>query len=357
MSTRSAAGIPFASRSIADLAARHGGELRRGAGGVVRRLVPVTEAGAGDLAPLLAARYVEEAAKAVGRGAQLLVEESLASRDDVATLPAWVHPYATWTMAELLDAADSPAEEPVLGDDVSIAPGAIVLPRVRVGARVRIGPGAVVGATGFGYASGPNGKTRLVPHLGGVVLEDGVHIGPLCTITSGTLGPTILRKNVKLDAQVHVAHNVEIGEESILAAQCGLAGSVVIGRGCLLGGQVGVADHVRVGDGVRIAAKSGVIGDIPAGSTVAGYPAVDRHRWLRGLAELYRLVGRRNSIPPSGSFRPPVPSGEASLPPIPPPPRAPTVRPEAIIRRTSPMPGRGGGGADSPPGSGPRSGG
>ncbi len=344
MSARSAAGLPFASRSLADLAARHGGELRRGASGVVRRLVPVAEAGAGDLAPLLAARYVEEAAKAVSRGAQLLVEESLAARDDVAALAAWVHPYATWTMAELLDAADAPADDPVLGDDVSIAPGAIVLPRVRIGAHVRIGPGAVIGAPGFGFATGPNGKTRLVPHLGGVVLEDGVHVGPLCTIASGTLGPTILRRNVKLDAQVHVAHNVEIGDESILAAQCGLAGSVVVGRGCLLGGQVGVADHVRIGDRVRIAAKSGVIGDIPAGSTVAGYPAVDRHRWLRGLAELYRLVGRRSSVPPGGSFGPP--GGEASLPPVPLMPRAPTVRPEAIIRRTSPMPG-----------SGPRSGG
>ncbi len=340
------AGIPFAPRSLADLASRHGGQLRRGAGGVVRRIVPVAQAAMGDLAPLLSTRYVEEGLRAVARGAHLLVDESLVAREDVAALPAWVHPYAAWAMAELLENADVPAEEPVLGDDVSIAPGAIVLPRVRIGARVRIGPGAVVGAPGFGFATGPNGRTREIPHLGGVVIEDDVHIGPLCTIASGTLGPTILRRGVKLDAQVHVAHNVEVGEGSVLAAQCGLAGSVVIGRGVLLGGQVGVADHVRIGDEARVAAKSGVIGDIPAGATVAGYPAVDRHRWLRGLAELYRLVAKRPSMAPgSKSPAPPSVGDRPATEPPPsftnPPVMRGSVRPEAIIRRTSPMPGSG----------------
>lgn len=335
------AGIPFASRSLTDLASRHGGALHRGAGGVVRRLVPVGQAATGDLAPLLAARYVDEAARAVARGAQLLVDASLASREDVVALPGWVHPWAAWAMAELLDAADAPADDPVMGEGVSIGVGAVVLPRVRLGARVRVAPGAVVGAPGFGFATGPGGRTREIPQLGGVVVEDDVFIGPLCTIASGTLGPTILRKGVKLDAQVHVAHNVEIGEGSVLAAQCGIAGSAVIGKGVLLGGQVGVADHVRIGDGARVAAKSGVIGDVPEGATVAGYPAVDRHRWLRGLAEIYRLVGRRGSVPPP-SMR--AATGEGmSVPPGGPSPesaaRSVSVRPEAIIRRTSPTPG------------------
>jgi UDP-3-O-[3-hydroxymyristoyl] glucosamine N-acyltransferase len=277
-------GVPFAPRSIADLAARHGGGVRNGAKGVVRRLVPVARAAAGDLTVLLHARYADEAIRAEARGALLLVDESLADR--VKT--GWFHPNATLAMAEILDVADAPANAPVIGPDTQVGPGAQILPRVEIGARVTIGPGAVIGAPGFGFVRGGDGKTREVPQLGGVIIEDDVHIGALCTIASGTIGPTLIRRGVKLDAQVHVAHNCEIGEGTIIAAQTGLAGSVVIGKGVLIGGQVGIADHLTVGDGARIAAKSGVIGDVEPGVTLAGYPAVERNRWLRGLAALYR---------------------------------------------------------------------
>jgi UDP-3-O-[3-hydroxymyristoyl] glucosamine N-acyltransferase len=123
------------------------------------------------------------------------------------------------------------------------------------------------------------------------VIENDVAIGPLSTIDAGTLSPTRIRHGAKLDAHVHVGHNSEIGPGAILAAQCGIAGSVRVGAGVLVGGQVGIADHVVVGDGARIAAKSGVIGDVPAGATFAGYPAVPRLRWLRALARLYRGIG------------------------------------------------------------------
>jgi UDP-3-O-[3-hydroxymyristoyl] glucosamine N-acyltransferase len=293
-------GIPIPPRAVADLAMRHGGTIRHGASGGVRRIRPIARAGIGELAPVLAPRWLDEAAAAVARGAVLLLDESLAtSREDIAALPAWVHPNATWAMAELLDYADMPAEDAIIGPDCTIGRGAVILPRVRLGARVTVGPGAVIGAPGFGFATNAEGRTRHVPQLGGVVIGDDVHIGALATIDSGTLGPTIIGDRVKLDAQVHVGHNCEIGDDTIIAAQSGLAGSVVVGRGVLVGGQVGIADHVTIGDGARLAAKSGVIGDVPAGATFAGYPAVDRHRWLRALAELYRLAAQRASNPPS----------------------------------------------------------
>jgi UDP-3-O-[3-hydroxymyristoyl] glucosamine N-acyltransferase len=251
--------------------------------------VPVGVAQSGDLAPLLAWRFVRAAHVAAERGAALLVDGPLAKAAPHSSA-VWVHDHAAWAMAELLDEALVPDVAAVFGPGCTIASSAVLGPRVVVGARVRIGSGTVVGYPGFGWAAGADGVTRAVPQLGGVVIEDDVAIGPLCTIDAGTLGPTRIRAGAKLDAQVHVAHNVDIGEGAIVAAQCGFAGSVRIGRRVLVGGQVGVADHVVVGDGARIAGKSGVIGDVPAGAVVAGYPAVPRRRWLRALAKLYRGV-------------------------------------------------------------------
>jgi UDP-3-O-[3-hydroxymyristoyl] glucosamine N-acyltransferase len=296
-----AASIPLAPRPIEALVERHGGSIRNGAKGVVRRLVPITRAAAGDLTVLLNARYVDDAIRASSRGALLLVEESIGGRPDVASLPGWFHPYAAWAMAELLDSGDAPADQPIIGSDCLIGPGVHLLSRVKIGSRVTIGAGAVIGSAGFGFVVGPDGKTREVPQLGGVVIDDDVHIGALCTIAAGTIGPTTLNVGVKIDAQVHIGHNCEIGRNTIIAAQTGLAGSVTVGKGVMIGGQVGIADHLTVGDGAKIAAKSGVIGDVPAGATVAGYPAVERQRWLRGLAELYRLAGGRGGASSSPS--------------------------------------------------------
>jgi UDP-3-O-[3-hydroxymyristoyl] glucosamine N-acyltransferase len=303
-------GIPIAPRPIHELVERHGGALRNmggsmaasiGAAATVRRLAPVGRAGIGELAPLLDARYVDDARRAVSRGALLLVDEGLAtSKREVGEMPGWFHPHAAWALACVLDTADAPATRPAIGDGCAIHESVVVLPRVRIGNRVTIGPGCVIGAPGFGFAAGDGGKTRAVPQLGGVDIDDDVHIGALTTIDAGTLAPTHIRRGVKLDAHVHIGHNCDVGEETVIAAQSGLAGSVVVGRGVKMGGQVGIADHLRIGDGARIAAKSGVIGDVADGATVAGYPAVERHRWLRGLAELYRLAGGRgSSMPPS----------------------------------------------------------
>ena len=274
------------------LAARHGGALLEGPAVKVHRLVPPALATAGDLAPLLSSRQVAAAREAARRGAALLVEAELATR--VAGVPAlWARTHAAWAMAGVLDEAMVPDCAATVGEGSSIAPSAVLGPRVVIGKRVRVGAGTVIGHPGFGWAFGAGGQTRAVPQLGGVVLEDDVCVGPLCTIDAGTLQPTRLRRGAKLDAHVHVGHNVDIGEDTIVAAQCGFAGSVTLGRGVQVGGQAGVADHVVVGDGARIAAKSGVIGDVPPGAVVAGYPAVPRARWLRALAALHRGSTRR----------------------------------------------------------------
>ncbi|MGO8996478.1 MAG: DapH/DapD/GlmU-related protein [Polyangiaceae bacterium] len=272
---------------LSALVERIGGDVRRDAPGLTR-VVPVESAGEGDLAPLLASRYVGEAERALARGASLLADPALAARlpKDAAV---WTHAHPTWALAAVLDACDDAQPPAILGDGTTLGANVVLGARVVVGRNVSIGAGSVIGAAGFGWATGPDGRTRRVPQLGGVFIEDDVTLGPLCTIDAGTLSPTRVRRGAKLDAQVHVGHNVEIGEGTIIAAQSGFAGSVRIGRGVLVGGQVGIADHVSVGDGARIAAKSGVIGDVPPGGVVAGYPAVPRSRWLRALARLYRL--------------------------------------------------------------------
>jgi UDP-3-O-[3-hydroxymyristoyl] glucosamine N-acyltransferase len=282
--------VRLGGRTLAALAERHGGRVVAGGSLAPERIVPVDVAKDGELAPLLSRRFVKVATQAALRGALLLVDASLeGSLDLIARAPGiWIHPQGTWAMAELLDDALVPDEPAVVGEQCSIAPSAVLGPRVVIGARVTIGAGTVIGHPGFGWALGAGGAVRPVPQLGGVVIEDDVAIGPLSTIDAGTLGPTRIRRAAKLDAHVHVGHNVDIGEGAIVAAQCGFAGSVKIGRGVLVGGQAGIADHVVVGDGARIAAKSGVIGDVPGGATVAGYPAVPRMRWLRALAKLYR---------------------------------------------------------------------
>jgi UDP-3-O-[3-hydroxymyristoyl] glucosamine N-acyltransferase len=272
---------------LSELARRFGGEVSR-EGGMLHRVAPAESAGDGDLAPLVSRRYFGAAEQALARGALLLVDASLAKWLPEGAL-VWLHEHAMWALASVLGECEGADVPPSVGEGGTRGANVVLEPRVVVGRNVRIGAGAVIGAPGFGWATGPSGETVRIPQLGGVVIEDDVEIGPLCTIDAGTLSPTRVGRGAKLDAQVHVGHNAEIGEGTIVAAQSGFAGSVRIGRGVLVGGQVGVADHVHVGDGARIAAKSGVIGDVPGGAVVAGYPAVARGRWLRALARLYRL--------------------------------------------------------------------
>ena len=304
-------GIAFPSPlSLASLAERFGGTIDAGAGPLVAdRLTPLADGcSCNDLAPLLARRYLKLARVTP---ALLLVDATLARL--VPGGRRWIHPHAGFAFARLLAelAPPPPPDErafawihreaevhpsavigpgaviragAVIGPGCRIEPTAVIYGQSRLGARVVVGAGAVIGRPGFGWAASPAGEIVRVPQLGGVVIEDDVEICALATIDAGTLRPTLICRGAKLDAQVHVGHNGIVGAGAIIAAQCGFAGSVEIGAGSLIGGQAGVADHVRVGAGAKIAAKSGVIGDVEAGATVAGYPAVDRARWLRAMA-------------------------------------------------------------------------
>jgi UDP-3-O-[3-hydroxymyristoyl] glucosamine N-acyltransferase len=287
--------IRVSPRPLGDLVDRFGGRLVGGQDvrALVAGLSPIDLPRPSALVPLTRVRSLGRVDEALRVGGVVVVDERLGERSELDARPRWVHPKPMQVVAELLREAEVDDLSGDPGEGTDIAPSAVIGPRVRLGKRVKIGPGAVIGAPGFGFEERESGLLH-VPQLGGVVVEDDVWIGANTTIDSGTLGPTRIGRGVKIDAHVHVGHNVIVGEHSVLCAQVGLAGSVVIGRGCVLGGQVGVADHVHVGDGAKIAAKSGVIGDVPSGAVVAGYPAVGRAKWLRGLAALYRLGRRRD---------------------------------------------------------------
>ncbi|MDD5528489.1 MAG: UDP-3-O-(3-hydroxymyristoyl)glucosamine N-acyltransferase [bacterium] len=188
-----------------------------------------------------------------------------------------------------------------IGNDCQIHPNAVIKEDVFLGNRVIIGSGTVVGSDGFAYnritTPEKNGdyKYKRMPHRGGVILEDDVEVGANSTIDKSVIGNTIVKKGTKLDNLVHVAHNVIIGENSILCAQVGIAGSVNIGNNVVIAGQAGVPDHITVGDNVVIAAQSGVTKDIPAGITVSGFPArphIESNRAYSLLIDLPDLFKR-----------------------------------------------------------------
>ncbi len=151
-----------------------------------------------------------------------------------------------------------------LGDNVKIGENTIIFPGVKIyhncyiGANCIIHAGSIIGADGFGFAPNQDNDYKKIPQIGNVILEDYVEIGANVTVDRATMGSTIIRKGVKLDNMVHIAHNVEVGENTVMAAQTGIAGSVKIGRDCMFGGQVGVSPHVTIANGVKLGAKSGV---------------------------------------------------------------------------------------------------
>nr|WP_294931081.1 UDP-3-O-(3-hydroxymyristoyl)glucosamine N-acyltransferase [uncultured Flavobacterium sp.] len=160
----------------------------------------------------------------------------------------------------------------VIGDNVHIFAGAKIYSETVIGNNCTIHSGTIIGADGFGFAPNEDGEYNKVPQIGNVIIEDNVDIGANTTIDRATLGSTIIRRGVKLDNQIQIAHNVEIGKNTVIAAQTGVAGSTKIGENCMIGGQVGIAGHLTIGNNVRLQAQSGVARNIKDDETLQGSP-------------------------------------------------------------------------------------
>ncbi|MHA6280658.1 UDP-3-O-(3-hydroxymyristoyl)glucosamine N-acyltransferase [Salinimicrobium sp. CAU 1759] len=176
-----------------------------------------------------------------------------------------------------------------IGNDVIIFPGAKIYSETIIGNNCVIHGGVIIGADGFGFSPNQEGVYSKVPQIGNVIIEDNVDIGAGTTIDRATLGSTIIRKGVKLDNQIQIAHNVEIGENTAIAAQTGIAGSSKIGKNCLIGGQVGIAGHIQIGNGVKIQAQSGIGRNIKDGEMIQGSPAIGYSEYNKSYVHFKNL--------------------------------------------------------------------
>ena len=317
---------------LAALAAELGCELRGDGAIEITRVRSLEGAEPGDLAFLANPRYAggvgatRASAVIVARDAPELAVTTLRTPHPYVAFaralslfhaprqpPGGIHPTARIAPSARVEAPRSIGAYAVIGEDVVIGVGATIFPHVtiypgarigfdfvahagvvvredvRIGDRVLLHPGVVLGADGFGFAPLPEGGAMKIPQTGTVVIEDDVEIGANTTVDRATLGATVIRRGAKLDNLVMVGHNCEVGPDSFLAAQVGLAGSTKLGRGVQMGGQAGAAGHLTIGDGAQIVAQSGVPNSVAAGSVVGGYPAVAVTRWRRVSAALLRL--------------------------------------------------------------------
>ncbi len=182
----------------------------------------------------------------------------------------------------------------VIGDNVVIKKNSWLYPNVTVYSGVKIGSdviihsGAVIGSDGFGFAFNGS-RHEKIPQVGGVVIEDDVEIGANVCIDRGALKDTVVRKNSKIDNLVQIAHNVEVGESSLLVSQSGISGSTRLGKGVIVAGQSGAVGHIVLGDGTKVGAKSAVTKSTTDGAFVTGFPAVEHRQWLKLQAHINKL--------------------------------------------------------------------
>lgn len=209
----------------------------------------------------------------------------------------------------------------VISENAEIADGCSLHPQVFIGENVKIGKnctlhpgvkvyrdcvigndciihaGAVIGADGFGFAPVSEANFMKIPQIGNVIIEDNVEIGSNTCVDRATMGSTVIRKGVKLDNLIQVGHNVEIGENTVIAAQSGLAGSTRVGRNCMFGGQVGLAGHLSIADGCKIGAQSGIMSTVSEeNSTLLGSPATDSKQFLKSVVYIRKLPELNNRL-------------------------------------------------------------
>ncbi len=325
--------------TLAELAARVGGEVAGDGGVVIARVAPLEEAGSGDVSFFSNKKYrpafeacrasavVVEPEEDVPAGRTVLrARNAYLAFAKISTLfhpppmavpvvaeQAYVHPTAQ------VDASAELMPFSYVGAGAVVGPRCILHPGVHVGAGARLGadcllwpnvvvregcvlgsrvilqPGCVIGSDGFGFAFDPEGEGGSgprhfkVPQVGNVVIEDDVELGANACVDRATLGSTVVSRGVKVDNLVQIAHNVQVGPLSILVSQVGIAGSTKLGAGVIAAGQVGIIGHLHIGDGARLGAQAGVIGDVKPGATVLGSPAIDKGEHLRGQAAVRRV--------------------------------------------------------------------
>ncbi len=183
----------------------------------------------------------------------------------------------------------------VIGSDTTIKPNVTVMEKTRIGKRVLIHSGTVIGSDGFGFTPNQGAHEKLI-HAGFVQIDDDVEIGACNTIDRGTLGRTWIGKGVKTDNLVHIAHNVTIGENTLIVAQVGLAGSVTLGKNVIIAGKAAVSGHMTVGDSVIVGPGAGVLSDVPPGEVVSGIPHMPHKIWLKVGKILPRLPDFRKRL-------------------------------------------------------------
>ena len=193
-----------------------------------------------------------------------------------------------------------------IGNNVKIGNGSLIYPGVKIlddtiiGQNCIIHSSTTIGSDGFGFAPNDDGSYKKIPQTGNVVIGDNVEIGSNSTIDRATLGSTIISKGVKLDNQIQIAHNVEIGENTAIAAQSGVAGSTKIGKNCMIGGQVGIIGHIKIGDNVKIQAQAGVTSNIESNSRVTGTPAISYMNYnksyihFKNLPEIVKKIDKKD---------------------------------------------------------------
>jgi UDP-3-O-[3-hydroxymyristoyl] glucosamine N-acyltransferase len=316
---------------LADLAPRLGATLRGNGATDVFRVRGIEEAGPGDLSFVSNARYL-------GKLATTRASAVIVAKDVECIVPSLLtdNPYLAFARAVgiLHESPRPPAgvhasaqvdPTAVLGEGVHVGALAVVGPRVRLGARSVVHPhvtlyadvvvgddcvlhsgaqvreacrlgnrvivqnGAIVGADGFGFAKDEAGRYHKIPQVGIVVIEDDVEIGALTAVDRAALGETRIGRGTKLDNLVQIGHSVKVGRDTAVAAQVGVAGSATIGDRVILAGQVGVVGHLKIGDGVIVTAQSGVPGDVEPGAVISGSPAFPNREWLKSIAVFPRL--------------------------------------------------------------------